>query len=175
MSAQPIQPFDSGARALSARGLTLGVRPVRAEDLDAVAAIEQAIYPFPWSRGNFADSLRAGYDAWLFESTSQDGVRAVGYAIVMWLPDEVHLLNLSVAADVQGRGFGRAMLQWLMADARRRGAPGMLLEVRPSNQRAIALYHSLGFRQIGVRKRYYPSWNHSREDAWVLRREFDDE
>lgn len=156
---------------LAAREGVLDVRPMRSGDLDTVAAIEQAIYPFPWSRGNFADSLSAGYDSWLFETEH----RTAGYAIVMWLPDEVHLLNLSVAAELQGRGFGRAMLRWLMADGQRRGAPGMLLEVRPSNQRAIALYQSLGFHRIGIRKRYYPSWNHSREDAWVLRREFIDE
>ncbi len=171
MSAQPKPTSGRSDGLLMAREGLLEVRTMHGGDLDTVAAIEQAIYPFPWSRGNFADSLTAGYDSWLFEA----GQRTVGYAIVMWLPDEVHLLNLSVAAELQGCGFGRAMLRWLMADSERRGAPGMLLEVRPSNQRAIALYHSLGFHRIGIRKRYYPSWNHSREDAWVLRREFGDE
>lgn len=134
-------------------------------DLDRVAAIEQRVYPFPWSRGNFADSLNAGYDAWAFER----GDELIGYAIVMWLPDEVHLLNLSVDADHQGKGIGSAMLDWLMADAARRGAASMLLEVRPSNVRAIGLYERKSFMRIGIRRRYYPSFNNTREDAIVMR------
>lgn len=142
------------------------VRPVRTEDLDRVLAIEQAVYPFPWTRGNFADSLAAGYDAWVFENA--EGM--VGYAIVMWLPDEVHLLNISVDGVLQGRGYGRAMLRWLYRDAAGRGARSMLLEVRPSNLAARSLYLSEGFEQIGVRRRYYPAADNAREDALVLRR-----
>ena len=142
------------------------VRPMRAEDLDRVHANERAVYAFPWSRGNFADSLSAGYDAWVFENA--DGM--VGYAIVMWLPDEVHLLNISVDASRQGRGYGRAMLRWLYRNAAGRGARSILLEVRPSNLPARSLYLSEGFEQIGVRRRYYPAPGDAREDALVLRR-----
>lgn len=85
----------------------------------------------------------------------------------MWLPDEVHLLNLSVTSPMQGRGYGREMLRWLLRDASARGARGMLLEVRPSNTRAIALYRSSGFESIGLRRGYYPAEN-GREDAQVL-------
>lgn len=145
-------------------GTAILARPMLREDLERVIAIEREIFPFPWSPGNFVDSLAAGYDAWAFEVGGGIG----GYAIVMWIPDEVHLLNLSVAAGLQGRGIGRAILQWLMADAAARGARGMLLEVRPSNAPAIALYRSEGFDDIGLRKRYYPSWNNTREDARVM-------
>ncbi len=157
MSAQP-----------SAQGRTdWQVRAMRSTDLDEVARIERDIYPFPWSRGNFADSLRAGYDAWVFEEHGQ----MLGYALLMWLPDEeVHLLNLSVARERQGQGYGRAMLLWLCRHGRDLGARTLMLEVRPSNDHARRLYDSTGFRQIGVRKRYYPSWGDSREDALVLRK-----
>lgn len=151
------------------------VRAMQRSDLDAVAEIERSIYPFPWTRGNFADSLKAGYDAWVFETTERATAEVAGYAVVMWIPDEVHLLNLSVAGPLQGRGLGRAMLDWLMRDAGRRGARGMMLEVRPSNDRAIALYRSAGFGQIGLRKRYYPAADGAREDAWVLFRRLADE
>jgi ribosomal-protein-alanine N-acetyltransferase len=67
------------------------------------------------------------------------------------------------------------MLAWLSACARGRGARGMLLEVRPSNRRALALYESYGFEHIGLRKRYYPSFENRREDACVMFRKFDDE
>lgn len=147
----------------------LRVRQMQAEDLEAVLAIELVVYPFPWTRGNFADSLASGYDAWVFEDARG---ALVGYAVLMWLPDEVHLLNVSVAAAFQGQGHGRAILGWLCEDAAARGALSMLLEVRPSNAPARALYESTGFRLIGVRKRYYPAANGEREDALVMRWEF---
>lgn len=142
------------------------VRRMSSADLDRVCEVEAQIYPFPWSRGNFSDSLAAGYDAWLFES----GRDLIGYAIVMWLPDEVHLLNISVAGNLQGLGYGRAMLRWLCADTAQRAAHSMLLEVRPSNVVARALYASEGFTQIGIRRRYYPAQGDAREDALVLRK-----
>ncbi|MFT4102107.1 MAG: ribosomal protein S18-alanine N-acetyltransferase [Burkholderiaceae bacterium] len=147
------------------------VRRMTPADLSDVARIERSIYDFPWTLGNFGDALNAGYDAWTFSREQA----MHGYAIVMWLPDEVHLLNVSVAAPMQGRGYGRAIMRWLMANVSGRGAPAMMLEVRPSNQVARALYDSLGFRQIGVRRRYYPAFGNTREDALVLLRRFDHE
>jgi len=146
-------------------------RPMHRSDLDAVMRIELEIYPFPWTPGNFGDSLKAGYDAWVFESARE----LIGYAVLMWIPDEAHLLNISVAQPLQGRGYGRAMLAWLCEEARRRGARAMMLEVRPSNVAARALYASMEFAQIGLRKRYYPAQGDTREDALVLRRMLVDE
>lgn len=144
----------------------LWVAPMRVEDVDAVIEIEQAVYPFPWTRGNFVDSIAAGYDTWLFGMSGAP----VGYAVLMWLPDEVHLLNLSVAAAMQRQGWGARMLRWLCDDCAARGARAMLLEVRPSNVPARRLYDRFGFRHIGVRRRYYPAADDGREDALVLRR-----
>ena len=145
---------------------------MRRDDLDRVVAAEQRIYPFPWTRGNFVDSLAAGYDAWLFEGAGDDDACGMlGYALLMWIPDEVHLLNLSVDAPWQGRGLGRAFLAHLCRDAAARGSRDMLLEVRPSNAVARALYDAMAFSQIGVRRRYYPSYGDSREDALVLVRD----
>jgi ribosomal-protein-alanine acetyltransferase len=145
------------------------VRAMGRADLAQVALIEARIFAFPWSFGNFSDSLAAGYDGWVFETTAEPH-EMLGYAIVMWLPDEVHLLNLSVDAPVQGRGLGARMLEWLMADAARRGARSMLLEVRPSNTPALRLYERMGFARVGLRRRYYPSFGGSREDAIVMTR-----
>lgn len=141
-------------------------------DLPRIAAIEAQIYPFPWSLGNFADSLIAGYDCWVFESTAGE---LACYAVAMWIPDEVHLLNFSVPAEMQRHGIGRAVLEWLCDDAHARGARGMLLEVRPSNTPAVRLYETSRFERIGVRRRYYPAPEGSREDAWVLFRVFEAE
>jgi ribosomal-protein-alanine N-acetyltransferase len=142
-------------------------RAMRHADLAQVSQIEARIFPFPWTYGNFADSLAAGYDGWVFESADAPDT-LLGYAIVMWLPDEVHLLNLSVDAPVQGRGLGAGMLDWLMTDAGARGARSMLLEVRPSNTTALRLYERKGFHRVGLRRRYYPARDGAREDAIVM-------
>jgi ribosomal-protein-alanine acetyltransferase len=136
------------------------------QDLDEVMRIERAVYPFPWTRGNFSDSLLAGHDAWRFD---EDSGRMIGYAVLMWAPDEVHLLNLSVDQAWQGKGLGQRLLRWLADDVHRRGAPALLLEVRPSNPVALRLYERVGMRRIGLRRGYYPSFEGRREDAVVMR------
>jgi ribosomal-protein-alanine N-acetyltransferase len=138
-------------------------RRMTAADLGAVIAIEDTIYPHPWTRGNFRDSLAAGYDCWVVEC----GGELAGYAVVMVAAGEAHLLNLSVAAPWQRRGIGREALNFVMKLARDCGAEKVLLEVRPSNAAAIALYASAGFAEIAKRRSYYPAGD-SREDAIVL-------
>ncbi|HEX5126306.1 MAG TPA: ribosomal protein S18-alanine N-acetyltransferase [Rhodocyclaceae bacterium] len=137
--------------------------PMRLEDLDWLAASESEIYPFPWHRGNFADSLTAGHSGWLVH---YDGVRS-GYAIVMTVLDEAHILNVNILPSVQRRGLGTLMLDKLRTVAREAGATQMFLEVRRSNEVAQALYYRWGFRPVGVRKNYYPAAD-GREDAVVM-------
>ncbi len=137
--------------------------PMREEDLDAVMAIESAVYTHPWSRGNFADSLRAGYDC----RTLRFGGELLGYFVVMAAAGEAHLLNLSVAAAHQRRGIGSGLLREAAAIALARGARSLFLEVRPSNRGAQALYTRFGFRKVAVRRGYYPAHT-GREDALVL-------
>ena len=144
----------------------LQARPMTAGDLDEVMLVERDIYPFPWSRGNFSDALEAGYDAWRF--LGDDG-GMIGYSVLMWAPDEVHLLNLSIVRAWQGRGIGERCLRWLADDLLQRGAPALLLEVRPSNERALSLYERVGMQRIGLRRGYYPYFNGKREDAIVMR------
>ncbi len=137
--------------------------PMNASDLDDILRIENDVYPFPWTRGNFADALSAGYSAWV----CRVGGELVGYVVVMMAVDEAHLLNISVAARRQGMGFGARLLRHAMAIARRLGGRSLLLEVRPSNEAALDLYQHFGFVRIGVRKGYYPA-PIGREDALVL-------
>jgi [ribosomal protein S18]-alanine N-acetyltransferase len=138
-------------------------RPMCIEDLDAICAIEQRIYPFPWTRGNFADSMIAGYACTVMECDAA----LIGYGVVALAAGESHLLNLSVDAPWQGRGHGRALLLHHIDYARARGARIMLLEVRPSNNVARSLYRNIGFEQITVRRGYYPDIA-GREDALLL-------
>ena len=139
--------------------------PMVMANLDAVFAIEQVVYPHPWTRGNFVDSLAAGYSAW----TLYDGAELVGYFLIMAAVDEAHLLNVSVAAERQGQGLGRYLLDKVAACARGLGATSVLLEVRPSNQRALEVYLRHGYTEIGRRKNYYPAHHGQREEAIVMR------
>ncbi len=149
MSALPVNPLS-----------TLHWEAMREEDLADVAAIESAVYAFPWTLGNFRDSLAAGYDcitAWI-------GRELVAYAIVMKALDEAHLLNIAVAAPWQGQGVGRRFMHRLIATAKNDGLEMLFLEVRPSNAVGLHLYETLGFKQLGIRRDYYPAAT-GREDA----------
>lgn len=138
-------------------------RRMTAGDLDAVTAIESRIYPYPWTRGNFADSLDAGYHCWIAECCGAN----VGYSVVMIAAGEAHLLNLSVAAEWQRRGLGSELLRFIVKLARDYAAGRIYLEVRPSNRAGRALYARAGFSEIALRRDYYPA-DYGREDALVL-------
>lgn len=139
------------------------LRAMKNADLDTVMQIETIIYPHPWTRGNFADSLKSGYQCVVFDL---DGVM-IGYAVMMMVLDEAHLLNISIAKPQQGRGLGRNLLEQLIKLAKRKKAQMMFLEVRVSNKPAIGLYESAGFNEFSVRKGYYPATN-GREDAILM-------
>ena|SRR6185503_16848376 len=141
-------------------------RRMTAADLDTVLRIEEAVYPYPWTLGNFSDSLGAGYHCWVVECAGA----VAGYTVVMIAAGEAHLLNLSVAAEWQRRGIGRELLAFVTKLARDYGATRILLEVRPTNEAALALYAGAGFARVAVRRDYYPA-GERREDAIVLQRE----
>ena len=136
---------------------------MRERDLDAVAAIEADVYVFPWSIGNFRDSLLSAYECW----SCWTGGELIGYAVVMTALDEAHLLNFAVASRWQQRGVGAGFLQFLIDRARDANRDVLYLEVRPSNQAGVRLYQRFGFKQLGLRRDYYPAVT-GREDALFL-------
>lgn len=136
---------------------------MRESDLDAVLAIEQRAYQFPWTRGIFRDCLLADYPASVL--LHDDAI--IGYGMLSIAADEAHVLNVCAAPEMQGRGHGRRLLRALLQAARGRRVQRVFLEVRPSNATAIALYHAEGFNEIGRRPRYYPA-KQGREDALVM-------
>lgn len=140
--------------------------PMQAADIAKVMATETLIYPFPWTEGNFIDSLTAGYSAWVCR---EDEVM-VGYAVMMLALDEAHLLNISIVAERQRRGRGGTLLEFLFDVARQAGATRMFLEVRPSNEAGLGLYRHYGFAEIGRRPGYYPGHG-GREAAIVMARD----
>lgn len=145
---------------------SLRFAPMQVSDLPEVLAIENDVYPHPWTRGNFLDSMYSGYETWTLRD---DSGALVGYFLLMLAVEEAHLLNISVRRDLHGKGVGRLQLGKVAEIAREKGMTSILLEVRPSNHRALAIYQRYGFAQIGQRKGYYPAEGNTREDAIVMR------
>lgn len=139
----------------------LRIRKMDHADLETILKIEEQNYEFPWPEGIFLDCFRTPtYTNWVIES-SEDEV--IGYSIISVAAFEAHVMNISISQRYQGQGAGRKMMQHLIEYARPR-AEKIFLEVRPSNSGAIRLYQKLGFKEIGVRKAYYPAKT-GREDA----------
>ena len=142
----------------------LALRPMHASDLDAVVLLEQQVYPHPWTRGNFADALAAGYHAQCLHQEAD----LCAYVVAMAGVQEAHLLNITVARPQQGQGLGRLLWQHLCAWAPSIGAERIWLEVRRSNTAARDIYTHWGFETVGERKNYYPAGRGQREDAVVM-------
>ena len=147
--------------------------PMTHATLPQVTSVEQSAYKYPWTHGNFSDSLNSGYEAQLLMG-GQVNPELLGYFVAMKGVDEVHLLNITVAPAYQLQGWGRLMLDALALWSRGEGAQWLWLEVRTSNRHAKALYTRYGFREVGLRKGYYPEGGTSllgtsaREDAVVM-------
>ena len=139
--------------------------PMTTSRLDAVMAIESAAYAFPWTRGNFIDSIASRYPARLLYNPTGG---LLGYFVAMVGVDEMHLLNITIAPEVQGRGHARFLIDTLIGLCAEHAARALWLEVRQSNLRARVIYERLGFTQAGVRKGYYPAPQGEREDAVVM-------
>jgi len=142
------------------------LRDMAEADLDAVLRIEREVHAHPWTAGNFSDALRSKYVCKVYENED----RMLGYAVLMLAVDEAELLDIAIAAGQQRHGWGRKLLEEMMALARRQNMQRMVLEVRASNAAAIALYRKAGFSDIGLRRDYYPAVN-GREDAILMGRE----
>ncbi len=142
------------------------LQPMRADDLEAVIAIEQTAYSHPWTRGNFRDALASGYWAQCLRVQGE----LLGYVLAMQGVQETHLLNITVAPARQGQGWAHMMLDALCLWSRRQGAEWLWLEVREGNRRALAVYERYGFRRVGLRKDYYPADRQQREHAVVMSR-----
>ncbi len=139
-------------------------RAMEESDLNRVMAIERAAYDYPWTDGIFRDCIRTGYVCQVYENDDD----IIGYGIMSVAAGECHILNVCIRPDCQGGGHGTRIMHHLLAIGRNNKGRIAFLEVRVSNERAFALYHGLGFNEIGVRKDYYPAANGGRENGIVL-------
>jgi ribosomal-protein-alanine N-acetyltransferase len=145
--------------------ITQCLRPMTELDLPLIQRIELASYDHPWTLGNFADSLHAGYSMWVRETEGE----IIGYYILMVAAGEAHLLNLTVAPMWRRHGLGRDLLKHCLRRACDHHAESVFLEVRTSNAAAIGLYRSSGFVDLAIRRGYYPARD-GREDALIMKK-----
>ena len=140
------------------------LRRLAPDDLDRIVEIELSACPYPWTRGIFADCLRVGYDCWGLQA----GIELIGYTIQTHAAGENHLLNLCVAPEQQGKGYGSILLDHAIRLARQQDCFCIFLEVRPSNPAGIRLYRRNGFSVVAERPDYYRS-DQGRESALVMK------
>ena len=141
------------------------LQPMGVQDVAEVLAIERQAYAVPWSQGNFIDSLAAGYAAFALRDPQ---ARLLGYFLAMKGAGEMHLLNITVSPDQQGRGLARLMLDALCRLCREQACEQLWLEVRAGNHRAREVYRRYGFDEVGLRRGYYPVQQGPREDAVLM-------
>jgi ribosomal-protein-alanine N-acetyltransferase len=143
------------------------IRQMTHEDMPAVIALEQAAFRNPWSPELLRRELEHDWSTILLvEEPQPDGGRTLlGLAIFWIVQDEVHVLNVATAPEHRRRGVARAVMDEVLARGRHRRCTLATLEVRRSNEAAIGLYRSLGFRSVGVRPNYYVD---EKEDAIVM-------
>jgi ribosomal-protein-alanine N-acetyltransferase len=162
---QPVEGF--------AAPVALRFRRMRPEDLPRVVEIEKDGFRHPWSRELLERELGHAWSTVLLAVDdgpgAGEGAESILGFVVFWLVhDELHVLNIATAVEARRRGIGRALMVEASAAGRARGATLATLEVRRSNAPAIALYHSLGYRQAGIRPNYYADEG---EDAMVMVKE----
>lgn len=145
------------------------ISAMQISDLDAVLAIEQGSYAFPWSSRLFEDSLSAGHRCLVITGRNNSGVTCImGYSVVMVAVGEAQLLNLCINKQYRGAGLGQYLLKHNLALLEADGEiENIYLEVRQGNAVGMAVYLKAGFHQVGIRKNYYPAPG-GREDAMVL-------
>jgi tRNA threonylcarbamoyladenosine biosynthesis protein TsaB len=159
----PAPAAEAGERAAT---VPIEMAPISTADLDEMARIEASVQAFPWTRRNFADALAAGYDGCVLRRAGQ----VVGFCILMHAPDVSHLLVIAIGKNLHRQGLGSRLIAWCVERTRQRGIAGLLLEVRPSNEGAVAFYERHGFLRVGLRRSYYPAGKGRREDALVMQK-----
>ena len=144
----------------------MNIRKMKETDIPAVSAIEKLTHIQPWSENVLTDCYYSDYLCFVAEDNDCQKVLK-GYIILSQVMEEAHLLNLCVSLQYQGSGLGRELTARGIEEVVKRGARKTFLEVRRSNLRAISLYESFGFSQIGIRTNYYQESALS-EDAIVM-------
>ena len=132
-------------------------------DLNVIELIESEVHTYPWTRGNFLDSIKSSHKCFMMQLNNE----IIGYAVIMFVLDECHVLNISIKKSMQKKGYGSDLLKEVIRRAGLAHSKTIYLEVRSSNHAAIHLYDKHGFNEMSVRKDYYRA-KEGREDAVLM-------
>ena len=143
------------------------INPMKEDHVAQVAALERQCFADPWSEGSSASELDNPLSLWLV--AEQDGA-VCGYVGSQTVLDETDMMNIAVRPDCRRQGIAAALIEELVSRLKEQGSHILRLEVRESNTPAIALYDSLGFTQLGIRKNYY---RNPKENALILGKEWE--
>lgn len=144
------------------------LRAMRHKDLGQVQALEESIFPTPWSINSYRFELERNpaSEQWVIEVRDVDGRSEIAAYTVSWLlVDELHIANIAVAPAYRRMGMARRLITHVLGRAKADGARSASLEVRAGNKAAQALYSSFGFEVVGRRRGYYRD---NREDALLM-------
>jgi ribosomal-protein-alanine N-acetyltransferase len=147
---------------------TYKLRKMRRADLGQVFALEQRIFPTPWTMKSYEFELESNpaSEQWVIESNGDTGeTQVVAYCVCWLLGEELHIANIAVAPRFRRRGLGRRLLAFVLNRASEKGLQSATLEVRAGNQVAQALYTDFGFVEVARRPRYYSD---NYEDALLM-------
>lgn len=168
---EAINAYENSIELGEKMNIPMYFRQMKIQDSAELHGIEVTIFrpPWtPWSENGFITSVKAGYNCWVM--CEEETQKIAGYFILMTAIDESHLLTIGIRRDLQGFGYGRKLLDCAIQTAVEHGNVTMLLEVRPSNRGAFKMYKKYGFKEIGLRKKYYLNLDGEREDAIVMRK-----
>jgi ribosomal-protein-alanine N-acetyltransferase len=148
----------------------IALQAAEAADVEALVSLERRCFSHPWSARHFREALRASPRSRVLVlrmpfAPADLGRGILAYSVVQVVADELHVHNLAVDPGHRRCGLARLLLRHALEWGRRRGARRAFLEVRPSNAAALALYRSIGFQTVSMRRRYYQQ---PPEDALVL-------
>ncbi|MDD2586584.1 MAG: ribosomal protein S18-alanine N-acetyltransferase [Syntrophomonadaceae bacterium] len=138
------------------------IRKMTVQDIDQIMDIEKEVFTLPWSRESYLGELKNKFATYLICDSEGE---VAGYAGIWVVFEDAHITNIAVAQRFQGMGMGNTLMQEVEKVARDKKARRILLEVRPSNERAINMYTNLGYVATSLRKGYYPD---NCEDAIIM-------
>lgn len=153
--------------------LNVRLLPMAVRDLDEVIDVESHSHESTWTKGNFIDSLNAGYWAYCLRRLAdddEDSDELMAYCVLLPGVNELELLNITVDPSYRKKGYAEKVLRIMEDLASSRSMESIFLEVRVGNEPAIRLYKKLGYKQVGLRKDYYPLTSGGRENAIVMKK-----
>lgn len=140
------------------------LRPAVKEDLEEILNIEEKAYPRPWTYDQFKEEFEKPYCSFLALTDDETDNIIAGYIVFWQIFDEVHILNVTVALDWRGLGFGKRLIRHAIDEGLRKDSKRVILEVRKSNDAAVTLYQKLGFYIDHIKKSFYSDG----EDAYFM-------